>query len=133
MKRLLCLLLSAVLLISLCACAGKKDEGGKGSSEEPKTAEKTQTDKGEEVVTAPEKDKEKDDAPVEIGTLPIIFEDGNNEQKENDGGSTPPTTTGTNTPTTTTKKPESANKPTTTTKNPLNNSGVVETPIIPFN
>ena len=120
MKRLLCLLLSAVLLISLCACAGKKDEGGKGSSEEPKTAEKTQTDKGEEVVTAPEKDKEKDDAPVEIGTLPIIFEDGNNEQKENDGGSTPPTTT-------TTKKPESENKPTTTSK-----PGALETPIIPF-
>ncbi len=130
MKRLLCLLLSAILLIFLCACAGKKDKDGKGSSEDPKTAEETLTG-GEEVATAPGQDDDKDEGPVEIGTLPIIFEDEKNEQNENEGsGSTPETTSGTNTPSTTTKKPETPKPETPKTSS---TKGVVETPIIPFN
>ena len=134
MKRLLCLLLSALLLFFLCACADKKDkESDKGSTEETKTTEEIQTEKGEEIATA-----EKNDEPVEIGTLPIIF--GDDEKTNGNGDSNTSDSNSTSTPSTTTKKPTgntTATVTTTTKKSDpgttLGSGGVVETPIIPFN
>ena len=136
MKRILCFLLVCTMLFTLCACADKKEKEENKTAEETEqtesTTEQTQTDP-DLLVTAPDKD----DKPQEIGTLPIIF---------GDGDETPPTSSsGTNQPTTTTKKPGTTKKPTTTTKKPSDkdpdkdnpliggDGNIVETPIIPFN
>ena len=127
MKRILCILLAALMLVLLCSCADKKGEESKGDkAEETKTVE--ETGKVEEIATAPDQGDDKDDGPAEIGTLPIIFgDDEKKDDQQTDSGDSG-SDTKTEPPSTTTKKP-----PTTTTKTPGNNSGVVETPIIPFN
>ena len=123
MKRLLCMLLAAFLIFLLCACADKKDDPKDGKDTEPsvtQTSEEKETDTPEEVVTAPDSGDSETEKPDVIGTLPIIFEE---DKKEDSSGDTPPTTT-----TATTKKPT-----VTTTAPQGNSSGVLETPIIPFN
>ena len=137
MKRLICLLLTALILFSICACSKKKEEAKPKETEEQKATETKQESVHENVVVDPA-DGENGDA-TEIGTLPIIFGD---ETENTDGGTetTPPTTTstsgGTTTPPSTTKAPTSSTKAPTTSSSQsiLGNSGtVVETPIIPFN
>ena len=117
MKRLFCLLLSALMILSLCACSPKKEEQKKTA--EPKVTEKkqeqtqSQTNPGE--IADP--DENAGDG-TEIGTLPIIFEE-DDQKKPDDPSSetTPPTTS-------------------SSTQPPIlgGDSGtVVETPIIPLN
>ena len=144
MNRLFCLLLAAVILFSLCACADKKGEektDPQSTAEETATKEETVT--SEETKTTPEEivKPATSEKPSEIGTLPIIFGDGDENKTST---TTKPSTTTKKSGTTTTSKPgtTTTTKPGTTTSkpstssNPLLGSGdgkVVETPIIPFN
>lgn len=137
MKRLICLLLVALMIFPLCACGKKKeDEKEKPAAGQTQTEEKAETKtepSAEEIVTAPEKNNEN---PEEIGTLPIIFDDQNkNENKDEDNGTKTPSTT-TKKPSTTTKKPSTSSSANKNETPPLlggNEGTVVETPIIPFN
>ena len=134
MKRLLCTLLAALVLLSLCACADKKGKDGK----DDKKSDAEQTVTQEEILTAPDKK----DPPTELGTLPIIFGDDDEEKNEGNGQNSDNQNNDNSGNTSTQKPPATSSSASSGNDNKSdkndndNNTGsstVIETPIIPFN